>query len=810
MSTVANAQQATIAVDAKQLLHKVSPFLTGSCIEDVNHEIYGGIYSQMIFGESFQEPAPSIPPKGFRALGGIWKIEKGVLSGSKGNGNMIVSDLPAFEDGEVSVEISFQDRDAGCAGLILRLGNANLGIDTFDGYEVSLDGQLNVVRLGRHRQDWTHFKDVPCEFKFDDWTKLRAKLVGSQIEVSVNDKIVATIEDTDARSIRSGTVGLRQWQRSARYRNLTWKSNTVTQQIPFEPQEMEQPLEVSGMWRPILKGNVQGSCELIETEPFVGQQSQQLAFKEGTGSIGIENRSLNRWGMHFEANQPYEGVLWAKATKASKLSLSIENATGSEILDEKTVDLSNSNWQRIEFSFVSKSTETNGRFAIRLKQPGQVLLGYVSLQSGPWGRFKNLPVRKDVAEKLIEQGVTILRYGGSMINHPQYRWKNMIGPRDRRQPYQGFWYPHSTNGWGIIDFMDFCEAAGFEYVPAFNMAESPQDMLDFLEYAKGDSSTTWGKKRMEAGHPEPYKLNLIELGNEERVDEAYAVKFEAIATAIWKADEKITLVVGDFVYSHPINDPYKVTGSAANLADLKGQERILEFASKSNREVWFDVHVGTDGPRPDSSFDSMFSFRDALTKISHGAKFKVVTFEFNSSSHSQKRALANALAINAIERDGQIPIATAANALQPDGQNDNGWNQGLLFLNPSKVWLQPTGYVTQIYANHHQPFLVKCDVQTLERTIDCNAKISADRSTLTLFIVNPTTQTVESKITLQGFQPVEKSASITEMAGSLDAANTAQNPEQIKPVQKSWTHQFDSGSSTYSVPPFSVSSITLK
>ncbi len=103
---------------------------------------------------------------------------------------------------------------------------------------------------------------------------------------------------------------------------------------------------------------------------------------------------------------------------------------------------------------------------------------------------------------------------------------------------------------------------------------------------------------------------------------------------------------------------------------------IAKFGSMSMWE--------TDGPRPISSYDSMFSFRDALQKISNGARFKVLTFEFNSNSHSQKRALANALAIQGIERDGQIPIATAANALQPDGQNDNGWNQGLLFLNPSR------------------------------------------------------------------------------------------------------------------------------
>ena len=102
----------------------------------------------------------------------------------------------------------------------------------------------------------------------------------------------------------------------------------------------------------------------------------------------------------------------------------------------------------------------------------------------------------------------------------------------------------------------------------------------------------------------------------------------------------------------------------------------------------------------------MFSFADALDKMADGARHKVVVFEFNAGNHAQKRALANALAINAVERDGRLPIVTSANCLQPDGQNDNGWDQGLLFLNPSQVWLQPPGYVTQMFSRNYLPHAV--------------------------------------------------------------------------------------------------------
>ena len=229
----------------------------------------------------------------------------------------------------------------------------------------------------------------------------------------------------------------------------------------------------------------------------------------------------------------------------------------------------------------------------------------------------------------------------------KYRWKKMIGPRDRRPPYAGFWYRHSTNGWGIIDFMDFCEAAGFEYVPAFDVNESPQDLADFIEYAKGPADSTWGQKRVADGHPKPYRLSYIELGNEERVDDKYAAKFEALAKAIWAKDRNVILVVGDFAYDHPIKEPTKFTGAASGITNLDGHSKILALAKQHNREVWFDVHLDTNGPGPSPSLKTLPTYIDVLGKVAAGAKHKVVVFEYNAGNHADRgRARGNALATN--------------------------------------------------------------------------------------------------------------------------------------------------------------------
>lgn len=629
------AQTATITVRADEPQHHLSPLLTGACLEDVNHEVYGGIDSQMIYGESFGEAAP--PP------------------------------------------------------------SQNLSNNWADG--------------------------------------------------------------------------------------------------------------VSGMWRAVRRGTAKGQFALDEESPFAGHQSQRITFAGGIGELGIENESLNRWGMNFLKNKPCEGYLWARATSPIDVFVTLESRDGASLYAEKLCHLDKGDWKRLDFTLTPNATDKAGRFAIKLKQPGTITIGYVLLQPGPWGRFKNLPVRKDVAEGLVNQGITVLRYGGSMVNASEYRWKNMIGPRAFRPPYAGWWHPHSSDGWGIFEFLSFCQAAGFVAVPDVNVNETPQDMADFIDYANGSTDSKWGRKRAKDGHPIPYHLKYLELGNEEAVNENYWRKFKPIAEAIWARDPSVILVVGDFSYHQPIQDPFNFSGADSHITTLAAHQKILQLAKEHDREVWFDVHIGTDGPRPD--FGGTLSYIDALDQLSKGAKHRVVIFEFNAVNHSQRRALANAAAINTVERDGRLPIATSANCLQPDGQNDNGWDQGLLFLNPSQVWLQPPGYVTQMLSRNRQPILLKSQVESNGAALDVAATRSEDNKILVLQVVNFNDQPVTATLHLEGFVPRRPVARVETLSGALDAQNTADNPQFVKPSVTKWRDEFHEGRATYTFPADSLTVISF-
>lgn len=462
---IAAAQEnARIVVNADQVEHRLSRYLTGACIEDVNHEIYGGLYSQMIFGESFQEPPPAVPLKGFAAYGGRWLPKESALWADAGDGPKLVSEELTPENGEVGVEVLLPERKSGNAGLILRVAEPGVGADKFAGYEVALDSAGRLV-LGRHRQNWEPFRDAPCDVPVNEWVRLVVRLAGNSLEVVVNEKSVITYQDRE-HTLAGGHIGLRTWQREARFRHLYVRSAGQVRPIAFEPAGGDASDEVSGMWRLFRRGSAKGSGALETRAPFIGRQSQRLTFTEGEGEVGLENRSLNRWGMNFVQGRPYEGYLWVRAERPSELCLAMESADGAKSYGETRIRVNSHDWQRQAFKLEPDGNDQAGRFAIKLRRPGSVCIGHVFVQPGDWGRFKGLPVRRDVTEALIAQGLTVLRYGGSMVNHAEYRWKKMIGPRDRRPPSRGTWYAQSSNGWGIFDFLNFCEAAGFLGIPA--------------------------------------------------------------------------------------------------------------------------------------------------------------------------------------------------------------------------------------------------------------------------------------------------------------------------------------------------------
>lgn len=456
-----------------------------------------------------------------------------------------------------------------------------------------------------------------------------------------------------------------------------------------EPQKDENG--VSGMWSPL----EQEGYELAEGG-FSGSHRQILR------NAGIYNRGLNRSGMYFAKGKGYRGYLIARAEKEAVVRVSLRGEDPKVIYDEASFTASG-DWTKYEFTLTAAKEEINGCFAICTE--GEAAIGYAFLEPDEWGLYKGLHVRRDVGEALENMGIGVLRFGGGMVNAKGYRWKYMTGTCEKRKPYTGTWYPYSSYGFGILEFIELCEALDVVCVPNFNAYETEEDMRDFVYYALGtDETNEWVKLRMESSHPQPYKLEYIQFGNEEKVDEDFADRFIAACRGVWSVTKDITMVIGDFAYrNHTFEDPFNIPEECTytKITTLAPHKRMLEYAKECGMagKMWLDIHWTSD--RKDSPMphpEITWSLRQHLENLVPENDTKLCVFELNAAHHDFERGLANAYSIiEGINHSDIIPIMCSANCLQVDQHNDNGWDQGLLFMNNRSIWYQASGYVNIMF-----------------------------------------------------------------------------------------------------------------
>lgn len=258
--------------------------------------------------------------------------------------------------------------------------------------------------------------------------------------------------------------------------------------------------QISRYWNKIQKNTAKGKFTLKRGDAYMGRQNQVITFADGNGEIGIYNSGLNKQGIHLEANKPYDGILRLKSNGADVVYLSLRDSKGN-ILAEKPYTLKNDgSYEKVTFELTPSNTDPKGSFGISLKNKGEVELGFVFLQPGEWGRVKGLPVRKMMIDALKKQGISVIRYNGSMVDVGVdtylYRWKKMIGPIDeRRICFRNGFNPYATHTFGITEMLQVAEALDAQVMIGMNINETYEDIRDFVEYVNGDTSTKCIKRK---------------------------------------------------------------------------------------------------------------------------------------------------------------------------------------------------------------------------------------------------------------------------------------------------------------------------
>ena len=284
---------------------------------------------------------------------------------------------------------------------------------------------------------------------------------------------------------------------------------------------------------------------------------------------GIENEGF--FGVTVKKDAEYRFSVWARGEN-QKIRVEIINNSSmgeSQVLVANSLDINSKDWKQYELILKAPVTEAKAHLRIFLASPGAVDLEHVSLfPVDTWKGRKN-GLRKDLVEALRDIKPGVFRFPGGCIVEgtdldTRYNWKNTVGPVENRPLNENRWhytFPHrffpdyfQTYGLGFYEFFLLSEEIGAEPLPVLscglacqfqNESEDAhvkvcdlgsyiQDALDLIEFANGDVNTTWGKLRAEMGHPEPFNLKFIAIGNEQWGPE-YPEHLKPFVDAIRKA-----------------------------------------------------------------------------------------------------------------------------------------------------------------------------------------------------------------------------------------------------------------------------------
>ena len=757
-----SASAQTLTVDASKVLCRIEPLIYGAGAEDVNHEIYGGLYDQKIFGEGFEEPA-FCDIKGFKAYDERWSVTSGMAQLQTSNHGKLIYEEKQLSSGSVEVEFRMDDLNA-IAGLIVNVSGAANGADAFNGYEVALNARLGSFVLGKHQQNWQPISDTPTSFNpLGNWNKLRVIIDKAKLTIYLNGTKIKTFEDTN-NPLMSGFIGLRSYGGSATFRNL----KVAGQDVAFES---DSP-NVSGMWTAL----GEGTFDHDSSEPFTGKYAQKI---QGAGGSGIYNMGLNRWGIGINKDERLKASMYLKGS--GRVEVALQSADGSKEYTRGEISGITDDWQRFDVELTPNDNDPKGRFVLEVSENSCIWVDQVLLCTDSY------PFRSDITEAFRKQNLTFLRYGGTMVNAAEYMTRNMTGSRLERQPYYGHWYRYATNGFAIPEFVEFARLIGTEPCFAINIEDNPDDVLALLRYMEAlEEQGARGKEQentnCQSNPLAPCSLPLapsikyIEIGNEENLFSAARHDYEHYVERYLVLYEAIHAVYPELQFI-----------SAAWWRPDEVETMKYVFQSLDGKCDLWDYHPWTETPQQAKDIEAEIAkMHQLFLEWNPQTSMRCAILEENGNTHDMARALAHAVMLNVVRRSaGFVPLDSPANALQPYKQNDNGWDQGQIFFSPSQVWMQPPFYAQQMAARNHQPLLVESSCSS-NVNLDYTATRNEAGDTIVLHIVNYGSQTRGLTLNLTGFGEVGSITSLS-LSGTLNGENTPERPTRFVPVESTIT-----------------------
>lgn len=388
----------------------------------------------------------------------------------------------------------------------------------------------------------------------------------------------------------------------------------------YSPEQMRKPLD---QWQHDSWWKTEGLTMTIETvDPIHANNKHYASLKVESPLFDPERRAADAahkrmgiatldfhptpqlvnlgWeGIPVVAGKKYDFSMFGRVPegKNGKLVVQLQDKNG-KVLAEGKVSLAKGNkWSKTQIVLKANASADDARLVLLPQDNGTYHLDMVSLFPQDTYKGRKNGMRRDLAEAIEALHPQFVRFPGGCASHGNgidniYHWKNTIGPLESRKPDWNIWHYHQTVGLGYYEYFQLCEDLGARPLPVLaagvpcqnssvgghgqqggipldQMDEYIQEVLDLIDWANGDPKTSkWAKMRADAGHPKPFGLTMIGIGNEDLISDVFTERYKMICEAVAKTHPEIEIVgtVGPFCegsdyewgwkLAHEMNLPY--------------------------------------------------------------------------------------------------------------------------------------------------------------------------------------------------------------------------------------------------------------
>ncbi|WP_308763802.1 alpha-L-arabinofuranosidase C-terminal domain-containing protein [uncultured Bacteroides sp.] len=511
----------------------------------------------------------------------------------------------------------------------------------------------------------------------------------------------------------------------------------------------------------------EASWEVTDEKPLDAATPNAMRLHMKGKEVVLENTGY--WGMRIIGKDDYDLRFYVNPDNyAGEIEARIVSEKGKVLASHTFQVQKNGQWQELKAVLRPKTTDYKATLQLVFAEAGDIYVDYVSLfpQRTFMGRKNGM--RPDVAQMIADLKPGFVRWPGGCIVEGatlenRAKWKETLGDPMKRHSEWILWNYHCSWGFGYHEFLQFCEDIGAAAMFVANVGLSCsvrngdwtedyapylQDIMDAIDYATAPASNPWGAKRAAAGHPEPFNLKYVELGNEQ-VGDHYAERYNYFYRILKAKYPDITFI---------------------STLQLSPSREKLEKADMIDPH-WY---VKAD----------FFYENDRLFDEMEQGKYDVYIGEYAVITEANMNAaLAEAAFLTGVERNSDlVKMASYAPLLENHHRKD--WPTNLIWFDNEKVMGRASYYVQKMYAHnrptYNVPFTATADLSAASRRYMA-AGYDEQTGELIIKVVNATDQDYTPVIQVKGGTLAEEGTAISLSASSKKEENTMDDPCKIVP-----------------------------